>query len=221
MNTVQKANQPFMIDGPEGKLEAIMDYPRNKTVQPVIHIICHPHPLYQGTMYNKVVTTLSRAYKSFNIPSLRFNFRGVMNSEGEYGYSKGETEDLIAVSEWVRANYPDYAIVLSGFSFGGSVAYKGQSRIQGIKQLITIAPAIVNFPVYHEPEPECPWLIIQGDDDEIVSPQAVFQFLTQDVESSFVLAKMHQTGHFFHGKLIDLKQELTNYLYPRINTMLK
>src|ERR1700726_2842328 len=96
-------NNPIVIPGPAGQLEALVS--AAETTEPVaVAIICHPHPLYGGTVNNKVVTTIARTFHELGLVTVRFNFRGVEKSEGSYGEGIGETEDLRAVSAWVRAN---------------------------------------------------------------------------------------------------------------------
>ena len=203
------------IPAPHGQLEYIIDTPKEIKHADTIMVICHPHPLHEGSMYNKVVTTLSRAAREMGIPALRFNFRGVQQSTGSYGEGRGELEDLHTVVDWLQANSPEQKIILAGFSFGGSVAYKGCLELKNVTHLITIAPAIVNFPVNEYPEPTVPWLTIQGNDDDVVSPQAVLQWLTQSITTPYHLITMNDVGHFFHGRLIELRKEIESFLQPR------
>src|SRR5436189_4416294 len=90
----------------------------------MIGVVCHPHPLYQGTMHNKVVTTIAKAWQEMGMSTLRFNFRGVGLSEGEYGHGEGEQEDLKAVLNWILEQFPNAKICLGGFSFGAFIAAK-------------------------------------------------------------------------------------------------
>ena len=206
---------PFFIKGRVGKIEAIHDDIKKNKCEDITAIICHPHPLFQGTMYNKVVTTLTRAMKTFGIESYRFNYRGVMASGGEYGDGIGELDDLISVCEHIKSQKPNQKIVLCGFSFGGAIAYKAFSRLENLVCLITIAPAVDRFDltVYQEPK-NIPWLVVQGIDDDTVSPNSVFDFTMKKIKSDLTMVKMNDVGHFFHGRLVDLKQVVENFLEP-------
>ena len=98
-------NNKLFIPGKAGQIEAILDIPENSNPD-TMAVICHPHPLYEGTMHNKVVSTLHRVCNQFNIPNLRFNFRGVGQSEGEYAGTEGGVEDCLAVIDYLKQNYP-------------------------------------------------------------------------------------------------------------------
>lgn len=207
----------FLIDGKAGQLEVAHDAVKNPN-QDVIAIICHPHPLYHGTMHNKVVTTISRAMKTLDIESYRFNYRGVGQSEGQYGEGAGELEDLLSVYKWIKTNKQFKKIILCGFSFGGAIAYKGLSNILETDILITIAPAVDRFDLtsYSEPR-DVSWLVVQGIDDDTVKSSSVFEFVLNKVKSDLTLVKKNDVGHFFHGKLTDLKKTLEDFVNPIIN----
>jgi len=195
----------LLIPAPQGSLETAVLTPE-EIKHKSIAIICHPHPLFHGTMNNKVVVTVARLFRDLGIPSIRFNFRGVGISEGQYGETIGETEDLIAVLKWAKENYPDHKIYLAGFSFGSFIAMRVAQQ-QDLAQLILIAPSVDNFDYKNLSEPNCPWTIIQGDQDEIVPSEKVFTWV-ETLEHSPALIRIEGASHFFHGRLIDLKNEL-------------
>lgn len=197
------------LQGPTGKLETLTSTPLQLT-KPIIAVICHPHPLFGGTMHNKVVYSIARAFKDMGLPTVRFNFRGVGASTGNYDHGIGETEDLLAVLKWVQQVCPDHAIWLAGFSFGSYVAARG-AKVWPAKQLISIAPPVQNFNFKELPPFDCPWLVVQGDQDEVVAPAAVFSWL-ESLENPPTVIRMEGSGHFFHGKLIELRQVLINSL---------
>ncbi|MEY8702329.1 alpha/beta hydrolase [Francisella philomiragia] len=209
----------FFIQGKAGQIEAVYDKVKEAN-QETVAVICHPHPLYQGSMYNKVVTTISRAMKTLNIESYRFNYRGVGNSQGEYGEGVGELEDLLSVCDWIKENTNFKKIILCGFSFGGAIAYMGLNKIDNVVGLITIAPAVDRFDLTKFEEPKnLPWLVIQGVDDDTVSANSVFNFTLKTVKSELTLVKMNEVGHFFHGKLIQLKDEIEKFLIPIVDKL--
>src|ERR1700722_17435791 len=161
------------IEGRAGTLEAIVEDPGE--AGPSYAIVCHPHPLFGGTMDNKVVTTVARALQETGIPTLRFNFRGVGASAGEFDQGVGETADADAVAAWGAGRWPGRSLVIAGFSFGGYVALRlAQQRLP--RCLITIAPAVQGFDA-STAVPRCPWLVVQGDADELVDPSTVIDWV--------------------------------------------
>ena len=143
----------FFINGSMGNIETIHDSFKNSR-QDIVAIICHPHPLYEGSMHNKVVTTLARSMKTHNVESFRFNYRGVGSSEGGYGDGIGELDDLLTVCKWVKDNTSFKKIILCGFSFGGAIAYSATSKLNNVISLVTIAPAVDRFDLTKYPEPQ-------------------------------------------------------------------
>ncbi|MEY8766541.1 MULTISPECIES: alpha/beta hydrolase [Francisella] len=209
----------FFIQGRAGRVEAVYDKVKGAN-QGIVAVICHPHPLYQGSMHNKVVTTLSRAMKTLNIESYRFNYRGVGDSQGEYGEGVGELEDLLSVCKWIKENTSFKKIILCGFSFGGAIAYMGLNKLDNVVGLVTIAPAVDRFDLTKFGEPNnIPWLVVQGIDDDTVNPNSVFDFTLKTVKSDLTLVKMNEVGHFFHGKLIQLKDEVEKFLIPTVDEL--
>lgn len=204
------------ISGREGKIEALLDAPKVSAFDDISVVSCHPHPLYQGTMHNKVISTISRSFNALGIEVIRFNYRGVGQSEGEYGHGEGEVEDALSVIDFIRQEKPKQKIILAGFSFGGAVAYKAQSKRDNILSLLTIAPAVVNFPLKGFQEPSMPWCVIQGTDDEVVDPTAVLSFSALQSKAPCHIIKLNEVGHFFHGKLIELRNEINAYYQPRL-----
>ncbi len=207
----------FMIEGEDGALEVEVDWPVETTLADTTVVISHPHPLFQGTMHNKVVTTISKGFRDLGLTVVRYNYRGVGKSEGKYDNGNGEVDDLVSVAKWVRQQKENQCLILAGFSFGGSVAYKGAARLDGVTNLLTVAPAVTRFPLSNIAEPTMPWCVIQGNNDEVVESSAVFKWLTKDINSPFYLIKMNDTGHFFHGKLIDLKNEIIRHYQSRLS----
>jgi uncharacterized protein len=196
----------LLLEGPAGQLEVLTTYPDSARTPPAIAVICHPHPLFGGTLNNKVVTTLARSFQMLGLSTLRFNFRGVGKSQGQYDQGNGETKDLLALLEWLKIACPDSAIWLAGFSFGAYVAARG-AKEWPVEQLICVAPPIENFPFKTLPPFTCPWLVIQGDKDEIVAPAAVFSWL-ESLAYPPALIRIKDATHFFHGHLIELRERL-------------
>ena len=165
-------------------------------------------------MTNKVIHTVSRTLSSLGIPSIRFNFRGVGASEGEYDEGRGEQQDLIKVIEWAQEQYPGRPLWLAGFSFGSWIAAL-QAKAQSAQQLISIAPPVNRFSFDDFVIPDCPWLVVMGDADEVVDPDAVFNWI-DELEPQPELIKMSGAGHFLHGRLVELREELESALQPHL-----
>jgi alpha/beta superfamily hydrolase len=173
-------------------------------------VICHPHSQAGGTLDNKVVHMLARAFQELGMPTLRFNFRGVGRSAGQFDNGVGETEDALAVIGWGRARWPGVPYWLAGFSFGAFVALKVSARLEP-ERLITVAPPVQRFDFAPVVPPSCPWLLIQGDEDEIVDARAVTAWAKQLSPAPEVVI-LRGVGHFFHGRLQDLKDAVMRHV---------
>lgn len=195
---------PAAIQGPAGVLEIVAE--GFDTPFKGIAIICHPHPLHGGTMLNKVVHYLARTTRELGLASLRFNYRGVGKSEGSYGEGIGESEDLLAIIDWVEQHYPGMPLWLAGFSFGAYVALRASTQ-RDIKQLITIAPAVNRLDFSALPLPGCPWLLVHGSEDEVV-PFAEVVAWVAGLETPPETVWLEGVGHFFHGQLPRLQESL-------------
>ena len=200
--------QEFMLPGPAGRLEVATATAKPDEARAGTAVICHPHPQHGGSLRNKVVTMLERSLRESGLDTVRFNFRGVGDSEGEYDEGDGESGDLVAVAQWVRRVHPSDKLWLAGFSFGSYVALR-TARSLAADALITVAPPVGRWDFAGVAMPECPWLIVQGEDDEIVEPQGVFDWIAT-LQPQPVLVRMPETGHFFHRRLMDLRGAVKN-----------
>ncbi|AKC86662.1 alpha/beta hydrolase [Pseudoxanthomonas suwonensis] len=199
------ASETLLLNGPAGALEVAVDYPEPVEARPLVAVVCHPLPTEGGTMHNKVVTMVARALRELGATTVRFNFRGTGQSAGEFDHGNGEREDLRTVVSWVRAARPDDALWLAGFSFGAYVSLSAAAELQP-DALISVAPPASGRGWDFGPLeiPEVPWLVVQGDADEIVDPQAVYDWI-DSLPRKPQLVRMVDTSHFFHRKLIDLR----------------
>ncbi len=198
----------LMLPGPAGGLEVSVDFPEDAEARAGLAIVCHPHPLEGGTMHNKVVTMLARSLRELGLITVRFNFRGVGESQGSYDNGRGETLDLLAVAQWAQQARPDHAMWLAGFSFGAWIALLGARHLR-VAQVISIAPPAGRWDFSAVLPPACPWLVVQGEADDIVAPQAVYDWLGK-LDAHPTLVKMPDTGHFFHRRLMDLRGAVKN-----------
>jgi uncharacterized protein len=201
-------NEHLSIAGPAGVLQAIVE--DIGTSGPRYAVVCHPHPLYGGTMDNKVVTTLVRALHDLGIATLRFNFRGVGQSAGAFDQGVGETEDADAVASWGAQHWPGRTLVIAGFSFGGYVALRLAIKRKAA-HLITVAPAIQYLNASRTRTPDCPWLIVQGDADDVVDPKAVIAWAAGQNPAPRLVV-LPGVGHFFHGHLPELRDAVSRAL---------
>lgn len=207
--------EALLIEGPCGVLEAQLSCPQG--VAPVLReglsrgvaVIAHPHPLYGGTMHNKVVHYLARTLNQLGMPALRFNFRGVGKSEGTYADGVGEVDDLLAATQWLRRQFPGRPLWLAGFSFGAYVALRASPQLQP-QQLITVAPPVNIFDLASLPEMSLPWLLLQGGADEVVPAAQVLEW-AQGLPVPPRILYLEQAGHFFHGRLNELRDALLHH----------
>ena len=160
-------------------------------------------------MNNKVVTTLARACEDSYAVALRFNFRGVGGSEGDYDGGSGELEDAKAVVDWARETWPGTPLILAGFSFGGAIAVRLASERRPVS-LVTVAPAVDRIPE-GQLRPGCEWLVVQGDRDDMVEPAKVLRRL-EEFEPPPLIRLMEGAGHFFHGRLVELRGIVREHL---------
>jgi alpha/beta superfamily hydrolase len=207
-------NAALTLAGPVGALEAVTLCPAPGAAVAASAVILHPHSLHGGTLHNKVVHMLARAFAGLGVANLRFNFRGVGASAGAFAHGDGETEDVLAVIEWLRAQRPHDAIWLAGFSFGAYVALRA-ARAAGVAGLVTVAPAVHLYDVSDLELPDCPWLLVQGEADEVV-PIAVIRSWIARLDRPPQTRFLPEVGHFFHRRLPDLTQAVNEFVGPRL-----
>jgi alpha/beta superfamily hydrolase len=191
-------------------LEARVEEPAPGSRPVVVGVVCHPHPLYGGTMQNKVVHTLARAMQELGAPTVRFNFRGVGASAGAYDAGRGEIDDAVAVVAWARARWNCDALWLAGFSFGSAVALQAASLVRP-QALVTVAPPVGRLLATTTAHPQCRWLVVQGDQDELVD-FATVQSWARGFEDPPEFVAMQGAEHFFHGRLGELRGVVMQFL---------
>jgi hypothetical protein len=185
-------------EGPAGHLECVIDEPPGATRG--VCVLCHPHPQHGGTMENKVVQTLARAFVQLGYRSVRFNFRGVGASQGHWDHGAGEIDDALAVVTAWRE--PDLPLSLGGFSFGAYIASRACARLAPtapIERLVLVGPATSSFDVATVPGDT---LVIHGESDEVVPLQATLDWARPQ---SLPVVVLPGVGHFFHGQLPRLR----------------
>ncbi|MDJ0657038.1 MAG: alpha/beta fold hydrolase [Xanthomonadales bacterium] len=197
----------ILLSGPAGDLEAITDVPDEADIG-VVAIICHSLSDDGGTLHSKVVQMIERATREMGARTVRFNSRGVGGSQGHHSDGHGEAEDLLAVAEWVRRVRPDDELWLGGYSSGSYVTAMAAQKIP-LTHLISVAPPVEDFDFKALPRPEAHWLVIQGDADEWVNPDAVYSWV-QDMDEPPQLVAMENADHQFHRRLMDLRGVIKN-----------
>lgn len=207
---------PFFINGPAGKLEAQLT-PTEHSNAPLV-IICHPHPQHGGTMTNKVVTTTARAMQKLGAATLLFNVRGVGQSDGDFDNQVGEIDDALAVLDWAIAHkHPNQAVWIAGFSFGAFLAASvANQRPKIIQQLLTLAPVLSHSDYTQLTHISCPWHAIIGDNDDFVSVNELHTF-QQNHPIPMTLHIMDEACHYFHGKLIPLREHVVSHYHSDEN----
>ncbi len=209
MSTPAPSVAKVVIAGPAGALEGLIERPPDARGD-VVAVCCHPHPLYGGAMQNKVVHTLARSCQDQRVTSVRFNFRGVGASEGKYDDGAGESEDAAAVADWARRETGASRLWSLGFSFGGFVAYR-LATLRDAALLVTVAPPVQRFDFATLAVPRCPWLVLQGDADELVDHKRVLAW-TKSVSPPPEVRLFAGGEHFFHGRLTEMRTVLGAWL---------
>jgi alpha/beta superfamily hydrolase len=186
-----------VFSGPAGQLEGVLHFP---DVAPrAIAMVAHPLSTMGGTMDNKVVTTLAKAFVELGFAALRFNFRGVGESAGSYDQGDGETLDAIAAAGYLRGEFPGLPLTAAGFSFGGYVQARAAEKSHP-QHMVLVAPAVGRFAMPHVPADT---LLIHGDLDEVVELDGVLHWARPQHLPVVVLTG---ADHFFHGRLTQLKR---------------
>lgn len=205
--------QPVRLDGPAGELEGL--YLATENAQGVA-LVCHPNPQQGGTMLNKVVSTLQRTARDQGLATLRFNYRGTGKSAGVHDMHSGEVDDAEAALRWLKAQHPGLPVYLFGFSFGGFVvaSLSGRLELQGepAVQLCLAAPAVTRLQAPHWIAGQGRLTVIQPEQDEVIDPQLVYDW-AESQQRPLQLVRIADSGHFFHGKLVELKEAVLRQVF--------
>ena len=202
--------EKLRLDGAAGVIEALRDRPPEGTPSRGVAVIAHPHPLFGGTMDNKVVQTLARAFVSTGWTAVRFNFRGVGASEGVHDEGRGETEDYRAI---VAQLAPEGAIAVAGFSFGAFVAINALQALWSERDVRQVA--LIGASVARVVPPALPvdalerTLVVHGEADDTVALAALMDWARPQ---SLPVTVVPGGGHFFHGQLPLLKNLVARHL---------
>ena len=197
--------EKMMLQGPVGKLEAL--YHQGNADKPAI-VVCHPHPVYGGTMRNKVVYWMARTFEDMSYSVLRFNFRGVEKSEGQWDEGVGEVDDVTAMIDWLEQKNPNSPLYLAGFSFGTYAGLKAARNDKRISRMLAVAPAVNLWSFDFLLGETRPITIIQGTEDEIVpfEQSKTFAQKLKALDTPVQWFEVQGAGHFFPQHLEELQK---------------
>lgn len=198
--------ESYLIDGPAGKLEALLEEPEDGEPREAC-LVCHPHPLFGGTMHNKVVYRIARGMRRAGAVVLRFNFRGVGQSAGEHDHGPGEMEDARAALAFLRARYPELRYSMAGFSFGSRVIMKLGCQLGDALRLIAVGFPTRRGTFEYLAHCAAPKYFVQSTNDEHGPRneiEAVLEWTAEPKRLDFVEAG----DHFFAGALEELEEKI-------------
>ncbi len=204
-SAIAKKSEMVFIPGPEGEMEGIFSYVSKKVTN--LAVLCHPHPLYGGTMHNKVIYSIAMALNQIGFATVRFNFRGVGRSSGSFNHGIGEQKDVEAVMDHFDKLYPDAVKVLGGFSFGAKVGLMAATRDDRVTAVLGagITVDVADFSFLNDYER--PKLIVQGTLDQYGQPDAVDNWF-KELRDPKKLIFIDGAVHLFDGKLTELKSAI-------------
>jgi uncharacterized protein len=206
---VARRIESHTLSGPAGDLEALLEEPEDREPS-FAALVCHPHPLYGGTMHNKVVYRMARGLRRAGAVVLRFNFRGVGRSHGEHGHLEGEIEDARACLDWLRGRYPDLPYALAGFSFGSRVATRLGCELGGAHLLLAAGfPTRWGAPEYLHSCP-VPKLFIQSTHDQY-GPRAEMEKMYTEFAEPKQLHWVEAADHFFVDALDAFEEQVIQW----------
>lgn len=198
------------IPGPAGNLEGLLEWNPEWTLRQLA-IVCHPHPLYSGTMHNKVVFRASKAAIHLEVPALRFNFRGVGKSGGEYAEGVGERDDARAALDYLSMRFPQVPVVMMGFSFGSVVALVVGSADSRVNSLVGIGLPVNSTDFNFLRGVRKPKLLVQGTRDQYGSRQNL-ENLFSTLDEPKKLRLVEDADHFLTGRLHELQTAIQEFL---------
>ena len=194
-----------------GHLEAILKPEEDGVIPRYAALVCHPHPLYGGTMHNKVVFKAAQALQVLGMPALRFNFRGVGHSTGTYDEGRGEMDDVRFALEFLSRRYPSLPVILGGFSFGAYVALRVAAIDDRVQAMIGLGVPARQFEGDYLQGSHKPKLIIQGTKDELAPYPLTAQWFEQ-VPAPKSLVAVQGADHFFQGRLDEIQAIIVSFV---------
>jgi uncharacterized protein len=223
MNMAEILHRTLFLSGPAGRLEALLwSVDENQSgAPPLAAVVCHPHPLFGGTMHNKVVYQTAKTLHRFGLPVLRFNFRGVGLSEGTYDKARGEVDDVAAALNFLAGEYPAAPLLLAGFSFGSWVGLRAGCNDSRVKELIGLGLPVGdlgNREFSFLDDCAKPKLLACGEFDIYCPPaklRAMADAFSQHTKDQTSVAVIPGADHFFAGHLPELEKTIADWLIAR------
>lgn len=203
----------LFLAGPAGRLEAILWSPSEGAAR-IAAVVCHPHPLFGGTMHNKVVYQAAKALDALGLPVLRFNFRGAGTSEGKHDRGEGERGDVRAALDFLASEYPDIPLLLAGFSFGCWVGLRAGCEDARVNSLIGLGAPVNNADFSYLKECGKPKLFVHGRKDQFGDAEKL-RSLVNSLPGENKLVVVENADHFFAGKLNELHAAITGWMQER------
>ena len=212
----------LFLDGPAGRMEALLNSGASNATH--VAVVCHPHPLFGGTLHNKVVFHTMKALNTFGFPVLRFNFRGTGLSQGEHDHGRGEVDDVRTALDWLDAEY-HLPIVFAGFSFGAAIGLRAAYSDPRVTAVIGIGTPVV--PVAADTEEarvytfdfmrDCPKpkLFVSGARDQF-GPRAKLEALVASLPEPKKLVLIEGADHFFEGRLRELREAIETWVREQV-----
>jgi uncharacterized protein len=219
MSVTRSSIRSLFLEGATGRIEALLNAGTEGTTHAAL--ICHPHPLYGGTLHNKVVFHAMKALNSFGFPVLRFNFRGTGLSEGEHDHGQGETDDVRVALDWLDREF-HLPLIFAGFSFGAAVGLRVACTDDRVKAVIglglPVAPVderTYNLDFLHSCHK--PKLFVSGSRDQF-GPRAKLEVLVQSLPEPKKLVIVESADHFFEGRLREMRDAVEDWIRQNVST---
>jgi len=204
------ASAELTLNGPAGRIEALVGAPEEIPADgpDAVAVICHGLPETGGRIQGRVTHLIEKALRQLGLRTVRFSFRGVGDSDGQHDAGSGETEDLLEVIRWVQHHNPNSELWLGGYDFGSYVTARA-AQIVDCKHLISIAPTVAKFDYAGLTRPDCHWLIVHGDEDEVTPIEMVHDWVNWMAPPAQLIV-MQETNHKFKRRLMDLRGVIKN-----------
>jgi hypothetical protein len=199
------------IPTPSGYLEGILKAVEEVSQPNYVGLVCHPHPLYGGTMHNKVVFKTAQVLQMLNIPTLRFNFRGVGHSTGTYDEGRGEMDDVRYALEFLSRRYPGIPVLIAGFSFGSWVGLRVAAADDRVQAMIGLGVPARSFDGNTLQGCHKPKLFIHGSEDDI-APYAQAEQWFEQVPAPKSMIVVQEADHFFQNRLEELQRIIIEFV---------
>ena len=206
-------HRSFFLSGPAGRLEALL-WTSTHSNPPLAALVCHPHPLFGGTMHNKVVFQVAKTLHQLGLPVLRFNFRGAGRSEGTHDEGRGEVEDVRAALDWLAAEFPSRPLLLAGFSFGAWVGLRAGCADARVRELVGLGIPAGSSDFSYLGGCAKPKLFLQGSQDQFSARESVERLIATIPEPKHLIF-IPGADHFFAGKLGAVDGALRSWLAER------